>query len=280
MEPQLALQPASKSAAQSVSEEAPRQKQALDSARVPDEIFWEIHSDLPREGLETNASTQRAFELMHELSGAPELLDVACGPGMQTMELARLSGGHITALDFHKPFLEEVERRAAEAGIAARVATVHASMMDMPLDGNFDAIWCEGAMYIMGPRAALTQWKRFLKPRGYIAFTEPCFLTDAPSSEVMKLWINDYPGMGNVENTKKIIEECGYDLLGHFTIPDSAWWHDYYTPQEARLKVLREKYRDVPEKLKAIEETQDEIDMHRKYSQYYGYVFVVQKRES
>jgi ubiquinone/menaquinone biosynthesis C-methylase UbiE len=242
---------------------------------VPDELFWEIHSELPREGPGDNASTRRAFAMMDSLSDQAKILDVACGPGMQTMELARLSDGHITALDFHPPFLKEVERRASEAGIAARVTTVHASMMDMPLDREFDAIWCEGAMYIMGPRAALTQWKRYLKPRGYIAFTEPCFLTDTPSAEVMKLWINDYPGMGNIENTKKIIEETGYELLGHFTIPDSAWWDDYYTPQEARLKMLREKYRDAPDKLKTIEETQAEIDMHRKYSQYYGYVFFV-----
>jgi hypothetical protein len=87
--------------------------------------------------------------------------------------------------------------------------------------------------------------------------------------------------MGNIENTKKIIAETGYELLGHFTIPDSAWWDDYYTPQEARLRMLREKYRDEPDKLKTIEETQEEIDMHRKYSQYYGYVFfVVQTKDS
>lgn len=246
---------------------------------MPDEIFWEIHSELPREGPGDNASTRRAFEMMKDLPTHPNILDVACGPGLQTMELARLSSGHVTALDFHPPFLKEVERRALQAGIADRVKTIHASMMEMPFDdAQFDAIWCEGAMYIMGPRAALTQWKRFLSPHGCIAFTEPCFLTDTPSEEVLNTWINDYPGMGNIESTKKIIEETGYELLGHFTIPDSAWWDDYYTPLEARLKLLREKYRDDPDKLAGIEETQKEIDMHRKYWQYYGYVFfVVQK---
>ncbi len=246
---------------------------------MPDEIFWEIHSELPREGPGDNASTRRAFEMMKALPAQPEILDVACGPGMQTMELARLSKGHITALDFHPPFLKEVERRVAQAGIDDRVKTIHASMMEMPLDdGRFDAIWCEGAMYIMGPRAALTAWKRFLAPHGYVAFTEPCFLTDTPPDEVMKLWINDYPGMGTINSTKVIIDETGYELMGHFTIPDSAWWDDYYTPQEARLKMLREKYRNVPDKLAHIEETQKEIDMHRKYSQYYGYVFFVAQR--
>ena len=251
-------------------------------AGMLDEIFWEIHSELPREGPGDNQSTRRAFELMNGMPAHPKILDVACGPGMQTLELAKLSDCTITAVDFHLPFLKELEVRAAKAGIGDRVTTVHGSMAEMPFaDQEFDAIWCEGAMYIMGPSAALKEWKRFLKPQGCIAFTEPCFLTEDVSEDVMKLWISDYPAMGNIENTKRIIEECRYDLLGHFTIPDSAWWDDYYTPQEARLKVLREKYRDAPDKLKRIEETQEEIDMHRKYSQHYGYVFfVVQNRSS
>ena len=248
---------------------------------MPDEMFWEIHSGLPREGPGDNTSTRHAFELMKDLPLHPHILDVACGPGMQTMELARLSDGEITALDFHLPFLQEVDRRVRESGIANRVKTVHASMMEMPVsEGHFNIIWCEGAMYIMGVREALGDWRRFLAPGGYIAFTEPCFLTDEPSEEVRQAWMNDYPAMGSIENTKKIIEETNYDNLGHFVIPDSAWWDEYYTPQEARLKVLRETYHDVPEKLKHIEETQAEIDMHRQYSRYYGYIFfVVQKRD-
>ena len=60
-----------------------------------DDAFWAIHSDLPREGPGDNASTARALGAMTELPAAPAIFDIACGPGMQTMELGRRSGGHL-----------------------------------------------------------------------------------------------------------------------------------------------------------------------------------------
>jgi hypothetical protein len=54
---------------------------------MTENIFWEIHSELPREGPGDNASTGKAFAMLAELPQAPRVLDVACGPGMQTLEL-------------------------------------------------------------------------------------------------------------------------------------------------------------------------------------------------
>lgn len=246
---------------------------------MPDEIFWEIHSDLPREGPGDNASTRRAYELVTGLPPAPRILDVACGPGMQTMELARLSSGPITAVDMHQPFLDELNRRAQIAGVADRIKTQQGSMMAMPFaNGGFDLIWCEGAMYIMGVTEALSNWSRFLIPEGHVAFTEPCFLTDDVPDAVRKLWIEDYAGMTEIPVTVRKIAEAGFSLVSYFTIPDSAWWDDYYTPQEGRLQMLREKYADDPKVLARIEKTQEEINLHRVYFPFYGYVFFVVRR--
>jgi ubiquinone/menaquinone biosynthesis C-methylase UbiE len=244
---------------------------------MPDELFWEIHSNLPREGPGDDESTRRAFRLMTELPSNLEILDVACGPGMQTMELARICKGRITAVDMHQPFLAELQRRAKTAGFDERVQAVNASMFSMPFaEHRFNVIWCEGALYMMGISQALAKWRRFLAHGGYIAFTEPCFLTDNLPEQVKKQW-EDYPAMTNIENALRLIDEAGYLLVGHFTIPDSAWWHDYYTPQEERLKMLRGKYSDDPVVLGRIEQTQHEINTHRAYAQYYGYEFFVVK---
>jgi SAM-dependent methyltransferase len=109
-------------------------------------LFWEIHSGLPREGPGDNDSTRRALAMVHGLPARPRILDVACGPGMQTLALAQASAGTIVALDTHRPFLTEAARRAAAAGLTARIAAVNASMRAMPFaDGGFDLIWCEGA---------------------------------------------------------------------------------------------------------------------------------------
>ncbi len=46
----------------------------------PSEIFWEIHSKLPREGPGDDASTRKAFSMLADLPNAPCILDVGCGP--------------------------------------------------------------------------------------------------------------------------------------------------------------------------------------------------------
>jgi ubiquinone/menaquinone biosynthesis C-methylase UbiE len=243
---------------------------------MPDEIFWEIHSDLPREGPGDNESTRRSFLMMSELPENARILDVACGPGMQTLELARISLATITAVDTHQPFLDELARRAHKHGFTDRIEIINASMFSMPFaENSFDAIWCEGAMYIMGVNKALSDWKRFLKTHSYIAFTEPCFLKDKVPEPARQLWMNDYPAMTDVDGTLSVIKQAGYKLVDFYTIPQSAWWDDYYMPMESRLKVLREKYRDQPTALESIEYNQREIDFQRKYFEYYGYVFFV-----
>ncbi len=69
------------------------------------------------------------------------------------------------------------------------------------------------------------------------------------------------------------IKQCGYELLGRFSLPDSAWMEGYYLPLEARLKSMRVKYDAEPEKLGIIRVNQAEVDMYRQYGRYYGYDF-------
>lgn len=46
-------------------------------------FFFEIHSNLPREGPGDTESTRRALSMMAGLPERPSILDVGCGPGMQ-----------------------------------------------------------------------------------------------------------------------------------------------------------------------------------------------------
>ncbi len=79
------------------------------SEKLP-EFFWVIHSGLPREGPGDNKSTRKAYRMLKDLPKNPRILDVGCGPGMQTVELAKLSGGQIVALDFHEPSWSNLKR--------------------------------------------------------------------------------------------------------------------------------------------------------------------------
>jgi len=81
------------------------------SEKLP-EFFWVIHGSLPREGPGDNKSTRRAYRMLKDLPENPRILDVGCGPGMQTVELAKLSDGQIVALDVHEHFMEQLRETA------------------------------------------------------------------------------------------------------------------------------------------------------------------------
>ena len=242
-------------------------------------IFFEIHSDLPREGPGDEASMARALDLIGAMPAGSDILDVGCGPGAQTLALARLTGSPVTAVDNHAPFLDDLRGRAARAGLTERVRIVRASMFDLPFaQASFDLIWSEGAIYQMGFDNGLRKWRRFLRPDGWIAVTEVAWLRDDPPEELVSFWQAGYPGIRSVSENLAAIRAEGYEPAGHFVLPESSWWDSYYSPILRKLPRLRDKYRDDPEALAVLDQETVEIDVFRKYSAFYGYVFFVMKR--
>ena len=84
-------------------------------------VFYELFNGLPRGGPGGNEYTRKAYKQLEDIPSQPRILDVGCGPGMQTLELARLSSGHVTGLDTHQPHLDVLEK-AAKAGIISAAA--------------------------------------------------------------------------------------------------------------------------------------------------------------
>lgn len=66
--------------------------------------------------------------------------------------------------------------------------------------------------------------------------------------------------------------------VGDFTLPDSAWWNDYYTPLEAKLPSLKHKHLGDEEALGVIAITDAEIDMRRRFGLSYGYHFFISRK--
>lgn len=243
-----------------------------------DDFFWRIHDGLPREGPGNDASTRKAFQLIEGLPPRPRILDVGCGPGMQTLELARLSEGLITAVDTHQPFLDELARRSKRAGFAERIRTVNASMDRMPFEPeSFDLIWCEGAIYFMGLFEGLAAWQPLLHDPGFVAVTHPCWLKADVPQEARDNWASEGFAMTTIENDMRAVARAGYALLGHFVLPEEAWWDHYYTPMAARLAALRGGATS-PNSLQRIAEADAEIDAYRRFPDCYGYVFFVMQK--
>lgn len=242
------------------------------------EILQDMFTGMPRGGPGSNASTRRAYGLLTDVPAAPRILDVGCGPGMQTLELARLSGGEVTGLDNHQPFLDALAAGAKAAGLQERVRTVNGSMDVLPFGPEeFDIVWAEGSLFVMGFDRALSYLKGFIKPGGYLAATELTWLRPDPPEEPRRYLTKVYPAITDAAGNLALFAAAGYGMVEHFPLPFSDWWDDFYSPMEKRLPLLRDRYRGNPEGLAAVEEIQEEIEMHRKYGDYYGYYFYVAK---
>jgi len=242
------------------------------------DLFFEVHHDLPREGSGRDSYTERAYRLLPPLE-QPRVLDIGCGPGGPTMALALLSDGAVTGIDVHQQYLDQLQARIDAAGVGDRVWAVKMSMFEIDYpDGSFDLVWAEGSIFIIGFERGLREWRRLVRSGGYLAVHEMAWLRDDPPQEIADFWQAAYPAITTIDGNLTMIADAGYRLLGHFTLGEDAWWPEYYGPLEARLQMLRAKYAEDAAALAQLDEEQLEIDLYRKYKDWYGSVFFVMQR--
>jgi SAM-dependent methyltransferase len=244
------------------------------------EYFYELFCGLPRGGPGDNKYTQKAFSYLKKLPSEPLILDIGCGPGMHTLELVRLSKGKIIALDNYQPFLDILMQKAIEEGFDKRIIPKNQSMLEMDFDNNtFDIIWSEGSLYFMGFQNGLKRCNQLLKNKGYLVVTEAVLLLPNLPKPLKKFWDEGYPDIKDIKSNISLIQNEGFHLLSHFTLPKSSWIDNFYSPMEKRIKELKKKYHDKKIALQVFEECEKEIKIFNKYSDYFGYeFFVMQKR--
>ena len=242
-------------------------------------LLAEIHYGLPRQGPGNDASTARAFGMLGLKTDSLRVLDIGCGPGAQTLALARLTNGTVIALDNSPALLGELQSRIDGTVMQTRIKPVLDSMFDMPFEHRtFDLIWSEGAIYIIGFEAGLKSWRPLLKDGGAIGVTHISWLKQDIPEEPRRFWSAAYPAITSMENNLAILAASGFAPAGHFVLPQAAWWTDYYTPLQARLAELRQTYAGDAAALAVIAESQREIDLYRAYPDCYGYVFYAARK--
>ncbi len=240
------------------------------------ELFFELHESLPRQGPGSSESTRRALSLLALQTDSPYVLDIGCGPGKQTVELAkRWPMGMITAVDTHEPYLVELEEHCRREGIQ-NVYTSRESMFSLPYpEQSFEVIWSEGAIYIMGFPEGLSAWKPLLKPGGYLVVSELNWIRPDPPDEIRRFWEDEYPGITTIEGALHHIKLAGYELEDHFILPNKDWYTEYYTPLSQRIDQWKEERSSDPAVKALINFTREEITMCDTYSRWYSYVFYI-----
>ncbi|MFW9986782.1 MAG: SAM-dependent methyltransferase [Candidatus Odinarchaeota archaeon] len=187
----------------------------------------------------------------------PQILDIGCGSGVPTLELAQLSGGDVTGIDIDTNALQRLEEKIQAADLSDRVHVVKGSLkaMDFPA-ASFDILWAEGSIFVIGFKQGLKAWKRFLKPEGYLVI---------------------HDAVGNLDQKKQQITACGYKLEEYFLLGQEVWWDEYYEPLNQVVQQIRHQNTTDPQLLTALEQAETEIQGYSKHPERYQSVYFIMR---
>jgi ubiquinone/menaquinone biosynthesis C-methylase UbiE len=201
--------------------------------------------------------TRQAFRMLPEMD-RPHILDIGCGSGIPTIELARLSLGEVVGIDIDQTALDKLAEKIEQAGLSKQVKAINRSLLDMQFDdGSFDIIWAEGSIYAIGFEKGLSEWRRLLKPGGFMV-------------------IHDEEG--DVARKLKQVARCGYELIDYLILNIEVWHDEYFAPLEKLLAEFEGSPGNEPELLEELRQSKVELDMFRKEPERNSSVYFVMKK--
>ena len=201
--------------------------------------------------------TRQAFGILPKLE-RPHILDIGCGSGVPTLELARLCDGEIVGIDIDEELLDVLRREADKAGLSKRIKALKCSVTDIEFsDRSFDIIWSEGSVFVVGFENGLRDWKRLLKHNGFMVI---------------------HDAKGDVEEKLELISRYGYHLLGYLVLDGNTWWREYYAPLEKLVNDTVNGCSDSVIMAGIVDSDRREIEMFRENPEVNSSVIFVMKR--
>ena len=242
------------------------------------DLICEYYSSVERQGPGSPEVTLKALSFIDNLTDKSLIADIGCGTGGQTMVLAQNAPGNITGIDLSPGFINRFNANAEKLNLQDRVKGAVASMDNLGFENEeFDLIWSEGAIYNIGFERGLNEWRKFLKPGGYIAVSEMSWFTVERPAEVEEFG-KLVPEIDLISNKVTQMQNAGYLPVATFILPENCWTEHFYAPQAAAQEAFLKKYTGNKTIEEFIENERREEAIYHKYKAYYGYVFYIGKR--
>lgn len=175
-------------------------------------------------------------QALHVPAGT-RVLDLASGSGEMLCTWARDLGVTGTGVDISTVFTERARARAAELGVADRVAFIHADASDHVASEPVDLAACVGATWIGGGVAGTVELlARSLRPGGLMLIGEPYWRRTPPDEATARGC--HATGVADFVSLPELIEqfgELGYDVV-EMVLADEDSWDRYTAAQWLNLR--------------------------------------------
>ena len=224
----------------------------------PDDVYAHGHHPSVLRSHTTRTAENSAAHLIPHLYRGADLLDVGCGPGTISVDLAeRVFPGEVHALDRSADVIEharELNRSRSSDALEFRVGDAYA--IDLP-DASKDIIHAHQVLqHLSDPVSALREWRRVVRPGGIVAARDSDYgsFAWAPNNPLLDRWMALYQALARTNGAEP---DAGRYLLGWaqsagftdvtatsstwtFAEPESrAWWGDLWAE-----RVLHSSFRE------------------------------------
>lgn len=200
--------------------------------------------------------TRKAYQMLPKMD-KPRILDIGCGTGIPTIELARLSNGEIIGIDIDKNALDKLNLKIEKKGLSSRVKTMNCSLYKTEFPSfSFNILWDEGVIHILDLKKSLKECSRLLKLNGFLVMGE------------MIKWMKD---------KFEIFSKFGFKQMYQLLLPEKCWWTEYYSPLEKKIKEIRKKNIG-SEDLENLKRHEREIEMVKKNPKEFDCAFYIMQK--
>jgi 2-polyprenyl-3-methyl-5-hydroxy-6-metoxy-1,4-benzoquinol methylase len=167
-----------------------------------------------------------------------DVLDVGCGPGTITVDLAqRVAPGRVVGLDVSAAPLDEARALAEREGVAVTFAVGDVYALEAA-DDSFDVVHAHQVLqHLTDPVAALREMARVCRPGGLVAVREVDYGSMAwfPLDEAMARWLDVFSGIvrrngGEPHAGRRLLSWAHAAALREVVVTASSWC--FATPAE------------------------------------------------
>lgn len=204
---------------------------------MPDTYSHGHHESVLRSHSNRTVENSAAYLVPHLRAGL-DLLDVGCGPGTITVDLAgRVAPGRVIGVDVAADAIAAAQKLGAD--IEFRIDDAYGLAAD---DASFDIVHAHQVLqHLTDPVAALREWKRVLRPGGIVAARDSIYSSKNwfPKDPMLDRWLELYHQLtdrNNAEDDAGVFlphwaAEAGFEnvtfsgSMWAYADPESrAWW--------------------------------------------------------